>query len=304
MKEFFPNHPFRYNLIYSVSGSVPVFICQAAKKRGVRILQHINSLHHPAYRPNYEELNKPIQQTYGLADFIVFGSNFAEQGARRYLGDPDVPFTHLYNSVDVEHFRPLPKPSDRFNVLAIGFHHFRHRIEPLIRAMPTVIRSFPQAKLLIAGQLHAGEGIWDTSRPSLDRVADEVGLSQIEFLPRYTQREAPGIYAQGDLLVHLKHMDWTPNTVAEGMACGLPILHTGNGGVPEIVGEAGLSLSLPYDWDHIHTPDPDTLAEKIVELYEIRRTKGALARQAAEDRFDLDDWISEHRVIFSTLLSP
>mgnify|MGYP000047129797 CR=1 FL=1 len=71
----------------------------------------------------------------------------------------------------------------------------------------------------------------------------------------------------------------------------------------EIVGEAGLSLGLPYDWNKIHTPDPISLAEKIMQLYEIRKEKGEIAREIAVKRYDLGKWTREHQRIFEGLLS-
>jgi len=303
MQDYFPNYSFRYNIIYTVSARIPPAVCSAARGRGVKIVQHINSVFHPAYRADYDQLNRPFRKILGVADYVVFGSAFAKEGARRYLGTCKTPSSVIYNAIDTSHFIPAKKNSDRFTILAVGVHYIRHRIEPLIQAMAYVHKSHPNAKLIIAGPLKAGTGIFDCSRESFIRLAREAGVEQsIQFLPRYSQEEAPGILALGDILVHLKHMDWTPNTVIEAMACGLPVLHTGNGGLPEIVGDAGLSLDLPNDWDNIQTPAPELLAEKIIRLYTLRREKGEIARDTAVERFDIRSWVDRHREIFEGLL--
>ena len=97
-------------------------------------------------------------------------------------------------------------------------------------------------------------------------------------------------------------MDWTPNTVIEGMACGLPIVHTGNGGLNEIVQNAGVSLELPYSWDNIHVPDPMILASRIIEAYEDRTNLGKIAREIAVEKYDIRKWVEKHRKIFQELL--
>lgn len=303
MQDHFANYSFRYNIIYSVSAKIPPAVCTSAGKRGVKIVQHINSVFHPAYRPNYDQLNKPFKQILNVADYVVFGSNFAREGAERYLGKCTAPSVIIYNGVDTSHFTPAKGQPGRFNILAVGVHYIRHRIEPLILAMPHVNKMYPDAKLIIAGPLKNGGGIFDCSQKSFVQLAEKVGADRnVEFLPHYTQEEAPGIMALGDILVHLKHMDWTPNTVIEAMACGVPVLHTGNGGLPEIVGEAGLSLDMPDDWDNIHIPDPEFLAEKIIGLYEIRKEKSEIARTEAVQRFDLKVWAEKHHEIFDGLL--
>lgn len=301
MNKFFPNCNKGFNVIYNVSGSVPAVVCDKEKRKGVKIVQHINSVFNPIYRPNYDYLNKSFKEIYRLADHIVFGSYHAKRGAELFLGKCVVPYSIIYNSVDLTHFYPQKRPENRFNILVIG-HYIRHRIEPVIRSMAIISKKFSDAKLVIAGPLVKGKGIFDCSKESFRQLANELGVRSIEFLPQFCQKDAPSIYNYGDIIVHIMHMDWTPNTVIEAMACGLPVLHAGNGGVPEIVGGAGLSLNMPYDWNKIHIPDLNELADKIFELYETRKVKGERARLIAARRFDINDWATKHKELFESLL--
>jgi glycosyltransferase involved in cell wall biosynthesis len=249
-------------------------------------------------------LNAAFRDVYHMADHVVYGSDFAYTGAQRYLGANSSPYSIIYNGVDTQHFwfSAGGRPDGRLNVLAIGVHYIRHRLVPLIRAMPHVVRDFPHAKLIIVGPLVPGEGLYECSEESIRRVISEVGLPDVVFVPQYTQQEAPELYALGDVLVHLKHMDWTPNTVIEAMACGLPVVHAGNGGMNELVGGAGVSLNLPLDWNQVHTPDPVFLAERILEAHKRRQELGKMARQRAVERYDMQNWAEVHRQLFRSLL--
>ncbi len=307
MQAYFPDVPLGYNILYCVSGSGIISLeeCCCARRYGVKIVSHVNSCAHPAYANDWEAQNCDAAVIHNdLAHFIVYGSRHAKEGANRYLGPTNAPYEIIYNAVDTECFRPTLSPSlDRFNVLVTGFHWIRHRIEPAIRAMPLVRQHYPQARLVIAGRLVPGTGVWDCSRESFEQLMDEVGFYNVKFIPEYTQAEAPSIYAMGDVLVHLKHMDWTPNTVIEGMACGLPVVHAGNGGLPELVGDAGLSLGVPFDWDRVHTPTPEALAETIAQAYERRDELGERAREIAVQRYNIHQWVTRHRLVFERLLS-
>ncbi len=304
MQKYFPNDFFDYNIIYGIWGSVPTHVCRQAQARGVKVIYHVNSVYHPAYRSDYVRRNAVASEIYALADHVVYGSQFAKAGAERYLGQVSAPHTIIYNAVDTQHFQPSERyDPDRFHILAVGVHYIRHRLVPLILAMPHVQRVYPQAQLIIAGPLQSGEGIFDCGPESIQTVIDQVGLEKVKFLGHYTQQEAPAIYSQGDVLVHLKHMDWTPNTVIEAMACALPIVHAGNGGMNELVGNAGVSLNLPFDWDRIHTPEPLLLAERIIQAYEHRRELSEVARQSAVKLYDIQSWVEAHRQIFDSLLS-
>jgi glycosyltransferase involved in cell wall biosynthesis len=303
MQKYFPDRPYRYNLVYSVSAKVPPVVCRHAKKRGINIVSHVNSIFHAAYRPNFEQMNRPIAEVYKMADHVVFGSEHARSAALQLLGESSAPSSTVYNAVDVNHFTPTEKPDGRLNVLVIGIQTFRHVLESVIRAMPFVIKVRPEARLIVAGQLSEGHGISDCALSTFRRIASEVGLNRIEFLGRYSQQDAPKLYGLGDVQVHMKHMDWTPNTVTEGMSCGLPILHTGNGGVGEIVGDAGLSLALPPDWECIQTPGAELLASSILQLSEVAAEKGRLARRRAEQLFSMETWVETHKKLFTQLLT-
>ena len=82
MQRYFPDTPTGYNIIYSVSGRISADVCRKAQRRGVKVVCHVNSVFHPAYRPNYEQLNAPIAAIHALADHVVYGSPAAEEGAR------------------------------------------------------------------------------------------------------------------------------------------------------------------------------------------------------------------------------
>ena len=306
MAQYFPNYPKDYNLIYGVSGvDFPLDICEQAKRKGVKIVCHLNSCWHPAYAEDWKHKNRFLEGLHNdFADFVVYGSEQAKAGARLYIGDVDrVPSQIIYNAVDLQHYTPAPDVTSRpLTLLASGFHQIRHRLEPLIRALPMLKESFPEVRLIIAGKLKEGEGLWDCGEETVRGLLKEASFDQVEFIPRYTQEEAPKIYQRADVLVHLKHMDWTPNVVAEAMACGLPVVHTGNGGVPEIVKDAGVSLNIPEDWDKTAEADSQAVAKAVEEAYANHEHLSTRAREIAESTFDMDSWAGKHRRIFSDLL--
>ena len=47
----------------------------------------------------------------------------------------------------------------------------------------------------------------------------------------------------------LKYKDPRPNTVIEALSCGLPVLHSKSGGLPELVNNScGVSLFVKDSW--------------------------------------------------------
>ncbi|MEM6884731.1 MAG: glycosyltransferase family 4 protein [Verrucomicrobiota bacterium] len=305
MNRYFPNYDKGYNLVYGVSGTnLPVRVLEQARKKRMPVVCHMNSCWHPAYADDYEDKNHHLKCLHNeYACYAVYGSQQAMRGAERYLGKLKGAHQLIYNAVDTQHFKPGEKQdTSRPVILAAGLHQFRHRLEPLIEAMPLVAEKLNEPELVIAGKLVPGEGIFDCGEETIRRIIERVGYERVRFIDAYTQSEAPEIYSQADVLVHLKHMDWTPNVVAEAMSCGVPVVHTGNGGTPEIVGDAGVSLEIEENWDQIISADPESVAGAIVEAYESREALTARARARAEEFFDLEDWIERHREIFESLV--
>ena len=86
------------------------------------------------------------------------------------------------------------------------------------------------------------------------------------------------------------------------MACGLPVVYSASGGVPELVGEdAGVGVPAPLDWEQDHPPDPEELAEGVRRVAERLDEHRAAARERAL-RFDLRRWVERHREVFEGLV--
>ena len=124
----------------------------------------------------------------------------------------------------------------------------------------------------------------------LERRRDELGLAgQVVFAGARAQHELVSELQRGDLFALTPFVapdgdrDGVPNVVAEAMACGLPVVSTEVGGIPEIVrhGENGL-LAAPREVEQIASNLVLLLGEP-----HTRRRLGRAARATVENEFDL-----------------
>jgi glycosyltransferase involved in cell wall biosynthesis len=66
--------------------------------------------------------------------------------------------------------------------------------------------------------------------------AERVGNADIVFVPYQTPPDAVARYYQAaDIYIHAARADTFPNTVLEALACGIPVIATAVGGIPEQV---------------------------------------------------------------------
>lgn len=305
LSQYFKQDDRGFNIVYTVSDQIPPDACRELQQDGKRVVLNCPGVYFPAYRPNYGLMNEPLGELHRLADYVIYQTAFSREAAQAYLGSRGDKTDIVYNAVDFDHFAVPARPGDRFNILVAGNHYIRHRIEPLIQAMPLIRERFPKAELIIAGPLSSandGNGdVFSCGKPDIDELCRRHGV-EYTHIESYSQDEAPRIYARGDILVHLKHMDWCPNVVLEAMSTGLPVVHTGNGGTPELVGDAGASLDLEHNWDSVPDFDLRALAGAVAEAFERRSELGRRAREIVVDRFGIERWVRRHRSIFEEVL--
>jgi glycosyltransferase involved in cell wall biosynthesis len=89
------------------------------------------------------------------------------------------------------------------------------------------------------------------------------------------------------------------------MACGLPIIYSATGGIPELVGTgAGIGLPLEENWNsQPHSPDPELVSEAMDTVIYKKSEFAAFARERAVQYFDINNWINKHKEVFNVHLN-
>jgi glycosyltransferase involved in cell wall biosynthesis len=204
----------------------------------------------------------------------------------------------LPNPVDTRRFVPPERRDDRPTLLLGGNQYQRYRFEAAVKTLELLPRDW---RLLVTGRLS-----WD---PDPRRVAEEARAfldtrrldGRLELVGAYTQAEAPALFGRAHVLLHTKYNDPCPGVVLEALACGLPVVYSASGGTPELVGDAGVGIEAPLDWEDDHPPDPEKLAAAVLECSERLPELSWTARARAE-RFDVRAWLDRHRAVFEALV--
>lgn len=155
-------------------------------------------------------------------------------------------------------------------------------------------------------EIVAGKG---TAMPTPNAMAEarkrmvELGIEGgVTFAGPYPQAQAPGLHRRATLLLHCKYNDPSPGLVVEALACGLPVVYSATGGVPELVGDAGVGVPSDVSWERVIPPDPDLMAEAVLETAERQPQLADLAGQRAVERFALGPWLARHQEILEAAL--
>ncbi|MBE7433571.1 MAG: glycosyltransferase family 4 protein [Anaerolineales bacterium] len=307
LAENFPHHFPAANLLYAVSSvahPLHIEILERAKRKGLKIIVNQNGVAFPAWDgDNHEGSNRSLKQIISFADFIVYQSQFCRDSAERYISPPDAPSEIVCNPVDTRLFSPeacQAKP-EILTLLLGGNQYEKYRLELALQTLKALHHEVPNAKLIVTGNLWLPR---DEAEAWTKQALHDMNLTEyVTFTGTYAQSDAPKLYSQAHLLLHTKYADPSPGLVGEAMALGMPVVHLDNGGVPELVGDAGIGVHVQHDWNKINLPDPQAMSDAVMRVYARREEYSQKARQRAVDLFSLEKFVAKHKEIFEKVLS-
>ncbi|HEU0302959.1 MAG TPA: glycosyltransferase family 4 protein [Gaiellaceae bacterium] len=294
LQSAFPHRPSDFNLLYLGSSSLPSnerTAISLARRRRAPIVLNQDGVAYPAWAgADTQRLNARLRHVLQAATHVVYQSEYCKHAADEFLGPPRGSWEILHNAVDTRAFTPAERPPEGSPVLLLaGDQSQAYRLETALETLALL----PDARLLVTGSL-----VVDAVQ-----VAERRGVAgRVELAGRYAQRDAPALFRRAHVLLHPKVRDPCPNVVLEALACGVPVVHSASGGVPELVGEAGIGVPSETTWERDVPPAPAELAEAVRSV--LGRLEGyrQAARARAVERFDLQPWIERHHRLFEELV--
>jgi glycosyltransferase involved in cell wall biosynthesis len=185
--------------------------------------------------------------------------------ALRFGWDPAKPtLVNLGSSVDLDFFHPDPGdtfyrkqqsiPTHAHVILSYrGFGLFYNPLT-IVRAVPAVLQSFPEAVFILVGDLNSIPG-----RAVCDEVARLDLENSVRLVNRVPDADIPRLLHIADVMISVSSVDGTPITLLEAMACGVPPVVSDLDSIREWVtdGENGFL---------VNPQDPATVSQAVLSL--------------------------------------
>lgn len=307
LRDHLPASEEAFSILYAVSSSLPECardLFQHCRRAGIRIVWNQNGVGYPAWAGRESErFNRPMRELRAMADFVIYQSRFCEESAEKFLGPCAAPSAILYNPVDLTAFASAAAPArpGPLRLLAAGTHGTRDRVASVVEALRILVSSEIDAVLTVAGSFR-----WRAGEEDIAHLVRSLGLEdRVLRVPSFEPSDAAKLYQAHDLLLHPKYMDPCPTVVLEALACGLPVVGSRSGGMPEMVPpEAGRLIEAPLSWDCLLTPSGADMAAAVKDLLPDLRPAAAAARRHVEAHFGAPAWVQAHRDIFHQVLRP
>ncbi|QCW03414.1 glycosyltransferase family 4 protein [Natrinema pallidum] len=179
----------------------------------------------------------------------------------------------VHNGIDTDLFEPVERSRDRPRVMTtvsadVPLKGARYLLEAF-----AAIREEIDAELVVVGEFDEGG--------DCDRLISDLGIADaIETHSEISYERMVDLYGTADIAVVPSVYEGFGLPAGEALACGVPVVATTGGGLPEVVGDAGVLVD---------PGDADALADAIRSLLtdgERRRRLGERGRARIVTEFD------------------
>ena len=214
----------------------------------------------------YTFLNMQIKVARQLDPLIVV-SDSTRRDVVREFGVDDSKIKRIYHGIDHKTFKPQPKIKRKNNQLittASADVPLKGLIY-LIRAYAMLLTEHPNLELLIIGRLREGQTKKELQKYNL--------LNRVRFVSDLSFTDIRDLYAESTIAVSPSVYEGFGFPAGEALACGIPVVATNGGSLPEVVGDAGVVVQ--------HS-DPKALYQAIDGLLKDPERRAAMAKPARQ----------------------
>jgi teichuronic acid biosynthesis glycosyltransferase TuaC len=198
--------------------------------------------------------------------------------------------------VDLSKFTPRDKHvaraklhlPNKFVILFVGNLIKLKGADRLIQVSARLSRDFDFYLLIV------GDG---PERANFERLAEELGLKNIVFTGMVPHDDVPFYMAASDVLVLASESEGLPGCVQEAMACGIPIVASNVGGLPDIItnGATGYLSSGEEEMEE--------QLKRLMSSPELCSLMGTNALNFARQTLSLDKVVEQLEKLYASLLA-
>jgi len=193
---------------------------------------------------------------------IVTVSDCSRQDIARDFGLQPAGISLAHNGIDIDVFKPMPEVErNPLRLMATcsadaplkGLHY-------LLYAYARLLEHYPDLELLLVSKPNPGG--------KTERLVQRLGLvDKVRFVKGISTQEMVQFYAEAAIAVVPSVYEGFGLPAGEAMACGVPVVSTDGGALPEVVGDAGVIVP---------AKNVDALVEAISSLLQDPQRRGQL----------------------------
>lgn len=248
VSKYLKKHGARYDLIHDNQS-----LCYGLLRLQRLGLPTVTTLHHPITRDRELALKAAKNWKYRLLvrrwhyflrmqktvvkklHHVVTVSEQSRHDIAAAFGRPQKNISLIHNGIDTDTFSPRPQITRnpyRIMTTASADQPLKG-LRYLLEALATLRKTYPSLELLVVGKLNpAGQ---------TQQLLETLSLSSaVTFISGISTEQLVEYYAQASIAVSPSLYEGFGLPAGEAMACGVPVISSDGGALPEVVGDAGI----------------------------------------------------------------
>jgi glycosyltransferase involved in cell wall biosynthesis len=166
---------------------------------------------------------------------IVTVSDCSRQDIARDFGLQPAGISLAHNGIDIDVFKPVPGvPRNPLRLMAIcSADQPLKGLRYLLHAYARLLENYPELELLLVSKPNPGG--------KTEKLVQRLGLAdKVQFVNGISTEQMVRYYAEAAIAVVPSVYEGFGLPAGEAMACGVPVVSTDGGALPEVVGDAGV----------------------------------------------------------------
>jgi glycosyltransferase involved in cell wall biosynthesis len=205
---------------------------------------------------------------------IVTVSDCSRQDIARDFGLQPAGISLVHNGIDIDTFKPMPEVTrNPLRLMATCSADAPLKgLRYLLHAYAQLLERYPDLELLLVSKPNPGG--------KTERLVQRLGLAdKVQFVKGISTEQMVQYYAEAAIAIVPSVYEGFGLPAGEAMACGVPVVSTDGGALPEVVGDAGVIVP---------AKNIEALVEAIDTLLQdplARADLGARGKQRIEENF-------------------
>lgn len=251
--------------IFSASGlnyilfTIPPIVIARMAGKGIII-----NYHGGAARDFFRRYPRLFKWSVKQSHSLVVPSGYLRDVFREFGEESSI----VPNLANVERFHFRERTQFRPVILSARNLTTTYNVACAIRVLQHVIKRYPHAELVIAGDGPEKDRLIEMSR--------QAGLEkQVHFLGNVKNEDMPDVYQRCDIFINTSNVDNMPGSILEAWASGLPVVTTNVGGIPYMVDQGVSGLLANAD-------DDVTMSKHVLDILDLPEKAHAMTLQGRE----------------------
>jgi len=174
--------------------------------------------------------------------------------------------------------------------------------EQLLKAMPTILKRIPEAKLVFVGSQSMSNKLSkdrEVYQKRVIKLIKDLNLSEhIIFTGNIDYLKLPKLYNATDIVALTSRTEGFGLSVTEGMACGKPIIGTKAGGIP-------IQVKNNINGYLVEVGDYKSTANRIIHLLKddkLREKMGKKSLEMVQNNFAMQIPVEKHLILYNKII--